>query len=135
MATTTPTPPIDEAKLEAFMGEFVRDIGALAAAPLVVIGDKLGLYRAMADSQPVTPAQLAERTGTRERYIREWLCAQAASGYVEYDAATGTFRMPPEQAMALADPDSPAFIPGAFQLAGALIKDEPHIAERFRTGE
>jgi len=133
MATTTPA--IDEAKLDAFMGEFVRDIGALAAAPLVVIGDKLGLYRAMADSQPVTPAELAERTGTRERYIREWLCAQAASGYVEYDPATGAFRMPPEQAMALADPDSPAFIPGAFQLAGALIKDEPHITERFRTGE
>jgi len=135
MATTTPGPTIDEAKLDAFMGEFVRDIGALAAAPLVVIGDKLGLYRAMADSQPVTPAQLAERTGTRERYIREWLCAQAAGGYVEYDPGTGTFRMPPEQAMALADPDSPAFIPGAFQLAGALIKDEPHITERFRTGE
>jgi 2-polyprenyl-3-methyl-5-hydroxy-6-metoxy-1,4-benzoquinol methylase len=104
-------------------------------APLVLIGDKLGLYKAMADGEPVTPAELAERSGCRERYIREWLCQQAASGYVEYEAATGTFRLPPEQAMALADEDSPAFIPGAFQLAAAALKDEPHIAERFRSGE
>ncbi len=104
-------------------------------APLVLIGDKLGLYKAMADSEPVTPAQLAERTDCRERYIREWLCQQAASGYVEYDAADGTFRLPPEQAMALADEDSPAFIPGAFQLVAAIVKDEPHITERFRSGE
>ena len=126
---------IDEAKLEAFMGQFVGDLGAALTAPLVLIGDKLGLYKAMADSEPVTPAQLAERTDCRERYIREWLCQQAASGYVEYDAATGTFRLPPEQAMALADEDSPAFIPGAFQLLAATIKDEPQITERFRSGE
>jgi SAM-dependent methyltransferase len=102
---------------------------------MVLIGDKLGLYRALADGEPVTPAQLAEKTGCRERYLREWLCQQAASGYVEYEPAAGTFRLPPEQALALAEPDSPAFIPGAFQLLSAMIKDEPHITERFRSGE
>jgi len=126
---------IDEAKLEQFMGQFVGDLGAALTAPLVLIGDKLGLYKAMADGEPVTPAELAERSDCRERYIREWLCQQAASGYVEYDAADGTFRLPPEQAMALADEDSPAFIPGAFQLAAAVVKDEPQIAERFRSGD
>jgi len=126
---------IDEAKLEEFMGQFVGDLGAALTAPLVVIGDKLGLYKAMADSEPITPSELAERTGCRERYIREWLCQQAASGYVEYDSQQGTFTLPPEQAMALADEDSPAFIPGAFQLAAAVVKDEPQIAERFRSGE
>jgi 2-polyprenyl-3-methyl-5-hydroxy-6-metoxy-1,4-benzoquinol methylase len=126
---------IDEAKLEQFMGQFVGDLGAAMTAPLVLIGDKLGLYKAMADGVPVTPQQLAERTDCRERYIREWLCQQAASGYVEYDAADGTFRLPPEQAMALADEDSPAFIPGAFQLIAAVVKDEPKITERFRSGE
>ncbi len=126
---------IDEAKLEEFMGQFVGDLGAAMSVPLVLIGDKLGLYKAMADSEPVTSEQLAERTGCRERYVREWLCQQAASGYVEYDAADGTFRLPPEQAMALTDEDSPAFIPGAFQLVAATVKDEPQIAERFRSGE
>ncbi|MHB8242352.1 MAG: class I SAM-dependent methyltransferase [Solirubrobacteraceae bacterium] len=126
---------IDEAKLEQFMGQFVGDLGAAMSVPLILIGDKLGLYKAMADSEPVTPQQLAERTGCRERYIREWLCQQAASGYMEYSAEDGTFTLPPEQAMALTDEDSPAFIPGAFQLVAAVVKDEPHIAERFRSGE
>jgi 2-polyprenyl-3-methyl-5-hydroxy-6-metoxy-1,4-benzoquinol methylase len=129
------TPTIDEQKLEQFIGQFVQDMGAAATAPLVVIGDKLGLYKAMADGEPLTPGELAERTGCRERYLREWLCQQAASGYVEYDAADATFRLPPEQALALAHDDSPAFIPGAFQLVAALVKDEPHITERFRSGE
>jgi 2-polyprenyl-3-methyl-5-hydroxy-6-metoxy-1,4-benzoquinol methylase len=124
---------IDEAKLEQFMGQFVQDFGGAATAPLVLIGDKLGLYKAMADGEPVTPEQLAERTGCRERYLREWLSQQAASGYVEY--ADGAFRLPPEQALALAHDDSPAFIPGAFQLLSAIIHDEPRITERFRSGE
>ena len=129
------TATIDQARLEAFMGQFVQDMGAAATAPLVVIGDKLGLYKAMADGEPVTPGELAERTGCRERYLREWLCQQAASGYVEYEAARGVFRLPAEQALALAHDDSPVFIPGAFQLIAAIVKDEPHIAERFRSGE
>jgi SAM-dependent methyltransferase len=129
------TPTIDEAKLEAFMERFVGELGACATAPMVLIGDKLGLYKAMQDSEPVTPAELAERTGTNERYIREWLCQQAASEYLEYDAADGTFRLPPEQAIALAVDESPAFIPGAFQLLAAMIKDEPAITERFRSGD
>jgi len=129
------TQTIDEAKLEAFMGQFVQDLGAAVTAPLVLIGDKLGLYKAMADSEPVTPAQLAERTGCRERYLREWLCQQAASGYVTYDPASGAFTLPPEQALALAVDDSPVFVPGAFQLLASMIKDEPHITERFRSGE
>ncbi len=132
MATT---PSIDEGKLEAFMGQFVQDMGAAVTAPLVLIGDKLGLYKAMADSQPVTPAQLAERTGCRERYLREWLCQQAASGYVTYEPSTGAFTLPPEQALALAVDDSPVFIPGAFQLLASMIKGEPQITERFRSGE
>jgi 2-polyprenyl-3-methyl-5-hydroxy-6-metoxy-1,4-benzoquinol methylase len=129
------TPSIDPVRLEEFMGRFVQDFGAGATAPLVVLGDKLGLYRAMADGAPLTPAQLAERTECNERYLREWLCQQAASGYVDYDAGAGTFRLPPEQALALADDRSPAFIAGAFQVLAAMVKDEPRIAERFRSGD
>src|SRR3954451_2617392 len=106
---------IDEQRPEGFMGRFVADLTAAATAPLVLIGDKLGLYKAMRDGEPVTPADLAERTGTHERYVREWLCQQAASDYVESDAETATFRLPREQALALAQPHSQLFIPGAFQ--------------------
>ncbi|MDX6666127.1 MAG: hypothetical protein QOG68_2333 [Solirubrobacteraceae bacterium] len=126
---------VDQGKLEAFMGRFVGDLGAALSVATVAIGDKLGLYKAMADGAPVTPAELAARTGTEERYVREWLSSQAASGYVEYDPRAETFTLPPEQALALAQDDSPAFIPGAFQLAAALIKDEPRIAAAFRSGE
>jgi 2-polyprenyl-3-methyl-5-hydroxy-6-metoxy-1,4-benzoquinol methylase len=129
------TPTIDETKLEQFMGRFLHDYGAAATAPLVLIGDKLGLYKAMADGEPVTPSELAERTGCRERYVREWLSQQAASEYVEYDPATASFRLPPEHALALADENSPFFVSGAFQLLVAIVKDEPHITERFRSGE
>src|SRR3954453_18103966 len=107
----TTTPQIDESRLEAFMGRFVQDMGAAATAPLVLIGDKLGLYKAMADGEPVSAAELAARTGCAERYIREWLLQQAASEYVTYDPATDTFTLPPEQALALAVDDSPVFIP------------------------
>jgi SAM-dependent methyltransferase len=131
MATTA----IDETKLQAFMGQFVQDLGAALSVATVMIGDKLGLYKAMADGSPVTPGELAERTGTEERYVREWLSSQAASGYVTYDPATQRFALAPEQALALAQDNSPAFIPGAFQLAAALIKDEPTITEAFRTGD
>ena len=126
---------IDETRLQEFMGQFVNDLGAALSVATVMIGDKLGLYKAMADGQPVSPGELAQRTSTDERYVREWLSSQAASGYVIYDPATRRFALSPEQALALAEDDSPAFIPGAFQLAAALIKDEPRIAAAFRTGD
>jgi SAM-dependent methyltransferase len=132
--TTTQT-PIDEAKLEQFVGSVVGDLGATLNTALIRIGDELGLYKAMAGAGPLTAAELAERTETAERYIREWLAAQAAGGYVEYDAESGRYELPPEQAMALADEDSPAFMLGGFQLATAVLADQPKLAEAFRTGE
>jgi len=131
----TATTTVDESRLEAFMGQFVQDCGGGALIPMVIIGDKLGLYKAMAGGEPTTPAELAERTGCKERYVREWLSQQAASGYVSYDANARTFRLLPEQELALADEDSPAFIPGAFQLLSALVRDTPHVIERFRSGD
>ncbi|HTP21613.1 MAG TPA: class I SAM-dependent methyltransferase [Solirubrobacteraceae bacterium] len=132
MATTTQA--IDQAKLDEFMGRFVGDLGAAVSAALVVIGDRLGLYRAMADGDPVTAEELAERTGTDSRYVREWLSNQAAGGYVSYDARLATFSLSPEQSFALAQEGSPAFVPGAFQVATAAIKDEEKIAQAFETG-
>jgi 2-polyprenyl-3-methyl-5-hydroxy-6-metoxy-1,4-benzoquinol methylase len=132
--STTET-PLDQAKLDAFVGRFLGDLGTAMHLPTVLVGDRLGLYRAMADGEPVTPAALAERTGTAERYVTEWLAAQAAAGYVDYDAADGSFRLPPEHAALLIDQGAPVFIPGAFQLAASSVKDEPQITEAFRTGE
>jgi SAM-dependent methyltransferase len=126
--------PVDQAKLEEFMGRFVGDLGAALSAALVVIGDRLGLYRAMGGGEPVSAEGLAERTGTDPRYVREWLSNQAAGGYVSYDPAREVFYLTPEQSFALAQEGSPAFVPGAFQLATALIKDEPKITEAFRSG-
>jgi 2-polyprenyl-3-methyl-5-hydroxy-6-metoxy-1,4-benzoquinol methylase len=125
---------IDQGRLEAFLGKFVGDFGAALHAPTVIIGEKLGLYRALADAGPLTPAALAELTGTSERYVREWLAAQAASGYVTYEPATASYSLSPEQAFALADESSPAYLPGAFLIAASLFKDEPKITEAFRTG-
>src|SRR6266849_5382006 len=126
---------INEAKLNEFMGKAVGDIGAAMSAALVLIGDKLGLYRAMAGAGPLTPAELATRTKTDERYVREWLNANAASAYVTYDAATRRYELPPEQAFALTVEDSPAFLPGAFQIISSCFKDEPKITQAFRTGD
>lgn len=126
---------VDEARLDAFMGQFVADLGATMHAATVVIGDKLGLYKALDAAGPSTPTELAARTGTTERYVREWLRGQAASNYVMYDPAAGTYALSEEQAFALAQEGSPAFIPGAFQVATAAIKDEPIITEAFRTGK
>jgi SAM-dependent methyltransferase len=128
---STTIQPVDQAKLDEFMGRFVGDLGAALSAALVVIGDRLGLYRAMADGEPVGPDELAERTGTDARYVREWLSNQAASGYVNYDSVQGTFSLSPEQAFTLAQEDSPAFVPGAFQVATAAIKDEEKIERAF----
>jgi SAM-dependent methyltransferase len=125
---------IDESKLNAFMGKALGDMGAAINTALVLIGDRLGLYKAMAGAGPMTPAELAKKTGTAERYVREWLSAQAAGGYVTYDATTQTFALPDEQAMALAVENSPAFIPGAYQIIASVILDEPKIREAFKTG-
>jgi 2-polyprenyl-3-methyl-5-hydroxy-6-metoxy-1,4-benzoquinol methylase len=130
----TTQPAIDENKLNEFIGKFVGDVGAVAHAATVLIGDKLGLYKAMADGEPVTPEELAERTDTDERYMREWLSAQAASGYVEYDPASESFRLPPEQAFALTNEYNPLFVPGGLQVAASTIKDADNMAEAIRTG-
>lgn len=126
---------IDEDRLNDFVGRFAGDLGAVLHAATVLVGDRLGLYAALGDSRPVTPAQLAERTGCDERYLTEWLAAQAASGYAEYDAATGTFRLTEEQAFALTSPDNPVFAPGGMQLAASTFADVELVAEAFRTGE
>jgi 2-polyprenyl-3-methyl-5-hydroxy-6-metoxy-1,4-benzoquinol methylase len=103
-------------------------------AATVLIGDKLGLYKAMADGEPTTAAELAERTGTDERYMQEWLSAQAASGYVDYDPDTESFHLSPEQAFALTNEYNPLFAPGGLQVAASTIKDADTIAEGIRTG-
>jgi len=126
--------PIEQAKLEQFLGKAVTEVGAVMNAALVIIGEKLGLYKAMAGAGPITPEELAARTGTTERYVREWLSAQAATGFIDYDAATRRFTLTDEQAFGLAQEDSPAYLPSAFQLALAAIKAEPRIAEVFRSG-
>jgi SAM-dependent methyltransferase len=125
----------DEAKLHAFMGKMVGDMGAALSGALVLIGDKLGLYKALADSGATTPEELARRTGTTERYVREWLAAQAASGYVDYDPASRRFSMSAEQAMALAAESSPVYVAGAFELIASAYLDEPTVTEAFRTGK
>ncbi len=125
---------INPDKLNAFMGRAVVDIGATLHAGLVIIGEKLGLYKTLAESGPLTPAELAKKTGTNERYVREWLSAQAAGGYVMYGADSGKYVMTEEQAFALAQEDSPAYLPGAFQLATSAIKAEPKISDAFRSG-
>ena len=127
-------PAVDMDKLMTFLGQVIGELGATVNAGLIVVGDRLGLYKAMAASGPVTSAELAEKTGTTERYVREWLNAQAAGGYVRYDPATQRYELPPEQAMALADENSPAFVAGAFELATATLKAVPHIEESFRSG-
>ena len=127
-------PLIDEEKLNEFVGKFAADLGAVTHAATVLIGDELGLYRAMADGEPVTAEELAGRTATDERYMREWLSAQAASGYVEYDPDTETFRLPAEQAFALTDEFNPLFVPGGIQLAASMIKDAGIVAGAIRAG-
>src|SRR5689334_23821918 len=126
---------IDGAKLEAFVFRAVDEVGATLNAALVVMGDKLGLYRALAGAGPLTPEELASRTGTRERYVREWLNNQAAGGYIEYDPASGRYSLPPEQANALTDETSPAYLPGFFQIALGSVTDSPRIMAAARTGE
>ncbi len=126
---------IDEAKLEAFMGQAVVDMGAVISGPLVMIGDKLGLYKAMAHAGPLTSQEVADRSGAAERSVREWLGNQAAGGYVTYDAASDRYTLPEEHALALADEDSPFYILGIYDLIASLYADEDRIVEAFRSGD
>lgn len=125
---------INQDRLNEFLSKVLNDIGAAWSANMVLLGDKLGLYKAMATLGSVTPAELAGETGTAERYIREWLGNQAAGGYVTYDPSTGRYKLPNEQAAALADENSPYFLPGAFQAIAAGFAANPKIEQRFKTG-
>jgi len=131
--STAQVPTLDMNKLNAFIGQFVTDLGAAVHTGMVVIGERLGLYKALA-GEPMTPVQLAARTKTDERYLREWLASQAAGGYVTYDDKTGKFGLNEEQAFTLAKEDSPAYLPGAFELALGSLAAVPRIADSFRTG-
>jgi 2-polyprenyl-3-methyl-5-hydroxy-6-metoxy-1,4-benzoquinol methylase len=135
MSTIEQTVEVDGDKLTQFVFRAVDEVGATLNAALVVMGDKLGLYRALAGTGGLSPAELAERTGSAERYVREWLNAQAAGGYVTYDPDSGRYSLPPEQAVALTDPDSPAYLPGFFQIALGSVIDSPKIVEKARSGD
>jgi SAM-dependent methyltransferase len=134
MTTTEQPAAIDGDKLMQFVFTAVGEVGATLNTALVVMGDRLGLYRALAGAGPLSSADLASRTGTAERYVREWLNAQAAGGYVTYDPDSGRYTLPPEQAAALTDPESPAYLPGFFQIALGSVLDSPKIADAARTG-
>jgi SAM-dependent methyltransferase len=129
------TKRVDEMKLQAFMGRVVTDAAAALSAPLVLVGDRLGLYQAMASSGPVTSQELAAQAGLNERYVREWLLNQTASSYVEYDPTSGRYALPPEHAMALTDTTSPAYVGGLFYIVEAGLKVQERIAQAFQTGE
>jgi SAM-dependent methyltransferase len=132
--TTMDKPGLDEAKLEAFVGQAVVDMGAAISGLLLHLGDRLGLYKAMAGAGPVTSTTLAQRTGTAERYVREWLGNQAAGGYVTYDPARETYELPAEHAMVLANEQSPVFLAGAFETIASCYADHDLVVDAFRTG-
>ena len=134
MATAGPIRPINEDKMNAFLGKVVGDFGAALSSSLVYIGQKLGLYKAMAGAGPITPAELAQKTSTNERYIREWLINQAAGGYVDYDAASGRYSLSPEQAAALTDEASPFFVGGGFYVVKAMSAAVSRIENAFKNG-
>ncbi len=126
---------INEDKLNALLGQVVVEMGAAANGPLITIGDKLGLYKTLAESKVLTANELADKTGTALRYVQEWLAAQAASGYVEYDAQNHQFYMTPEQVAVFGDNKSPVFMTGAFYAITSLYHDEPKMLKAFKTGE
>ncbi|MGA8535082.1 MAG: class I SAM-dependent methyltransferase [Candidatus Tumulicola sp.] len=133
--TATASPPFDQDKFDAALGRFLGDVGAVVTGALVVLGDRLGLYRALRDGGPQTSAELAERTKTHERYVREWLSNQAAAGYLHYDPATRQFTLPAEHVPFLADEQSEVMVCGLFGMGQLLFADEPTISEAFRTGK
>ena len=126
---------VNEEKLNEFMGQILADLGGAYTLPLVRIGDTLGLYKALHENGPMTPTQLAEVTKCDERYLREWLSAQGASNYLAYDAQTGAFSLPPEQAMVFAIEDSPVYMLGAFDAAVAFLDNQTKVQEAFKTGK
>jgi 2-polyprenyl-3-methyl-5-hydroxy-6-metoxy-1,4-benzoquinol methylase len=134
MSAVTQPAPINEDKMNAFLGKVVGDFGAALSSSLVYIGQKLGLYKALASGQAVTPAELAEKTTTNERYVREWLINQAASGYIDYDAGSGRYSLAPEQAMALADESSPFYVGGGFYVIKAMTHAVSRIEDAFKNG-
>lgn len=136
MATTVSNPrPVDPDKLHQLLHQAVGDMGAAMQSTLILIGDKLGLYRAMSDGEPVTASELARRTGTDERYVREWLNANAAGNYVAYDPAADTYFLTPEQSFALAQDDTAVHLPGFYHMLASCMKDEEKLTEMFRTGK
>jgi 2-polyprenyl-3-methyl-5-hydroxy-6-metoxy-1,4-benzoquinol methylase len=134
MSTIEQPVEVNVDKLMEFVFRAVDEVGATLNSALVVMGDKLGLYRALAQNGALSPEGLAERTGTAERYVREWLNAQAAGGFVDYDPDSGLYSLAPEQAVALTDPSSPAYLPGFFQIAVGSVLDSPRITDIVRTG-
>jgi 2-polyprenyl-3-methyl-5-hydroxy-6-metoxy-1,4-benzoquinol methylase len=134
-AIEQPPAEVDGDKLMSFVFRAVEEVGATLNSALVVMGDRLGLYRALAGTGGLSPAELADQTGTAERYVREWLGAQAAGGYVTYDPDSGRYTLPPEQTVALTDSTSPAYLPGFFQIALGSVIDSPKIVEAARTGD
>ncbi|HEY7785279.1 MAG TPA: methyltransferase domain-containing protein [Pyrinomonadaceae bacterium] len=134
MATPSPTRPINEDKMHEFLGKVVGDFGASLSSSLAYIGQKLGLYKALAEAGPLTPAELAERTSTTERYVREWLVNQAAGGYVDYDAASGRYSLAPEQTVALTDETSPFYVGGGFFVVKAMNQALERIEDHFKNG-
>ncbi|MDR9782844.1 class I SAM-dependent methyltransferase [Rhizobium redzepovicii] len=125
----------DMQKLDALVGRLVGDVGAAMSGALVVLGDKVGIFKAMADGTPMNVQQLSQKTGVKERYLREWLSAQAAADYIVYDEKTDRFSLTPEQAMVFAEENSPAFFVGAFEVVQSMWMDEPKVADAFRTGK
>ncbi|MBI5864031.1 MAG: methyltransferase domain-containing protein [Planctomycetes bacterium] len=126
---------LNEDKLHEFMGKMVGDMGAAMSGALIVLGDRLGLFKALAKEGPLDSAGLAACTGVLERYAREWLAAMAASGYIAVDTNTLKYSMSPEQAAVFADESSPVFVPGGYEVVGSVYRDEPKIAEAFRNGK
>ncbi|WP_028891564.1 class I SAM-dependent methyltransferase [Tenacibaculum sp. 47A_GOM-205m] len=126
---------LNETKLHDLLGKVVTEMGAAANGPLVTIGDKLGLYKSLSESEALSSNELADKTNTSERYVREWLAAQAASGYVEYDAANNNFFMTPEQTAVFGNSKSPVFMTGGFYAVSSVYHDEPKVEEAFKTGK
>jgi len=134
MSQTVQAQQIDEDKMQAFLGKVVTDFGASLSSVLGFIGTKLGLYQALATSNGLTPVELAEKTGTTERYVREWLINQAAGEYVHYDPASGKYSLLPEQSVALTDETSPFYVGGGFHVIKAMMNAQPRIADAFKNG-